>query len=81
MTAARADAPEVRRYRGRSFTVGDTVTVEGSAGVWRIAGFFGTPNRMRGHSPRPVLIADLVRVDRKWSAATSAYISLLRAVS
>lgn len=82
MTAAQnLDQEAARHYRGRTFTVGDTVTVDGSPGVWRIAGWFGRPGRNDGQYPRPTVIADLVRVDKKWTAATSAYISGLRAVS
>jgi hypothetical protein len=53
-----------------TFTVGDKVTIEGTGGVWRIKALLGEHGR----------IADLVRVDRTWTAATSAYTYLLRPV-
>lgn len=60
-----------RKLKTLTFSPGDKVTVVGSAGVWRIKGFLGERNR----------IADLIRLDREWSAATSSYTKNLRPVA
>ena len=59
-----------RKQKTFTFATGDKVTVEGSPGVWRIKGFMGNGNR----------IADLIRLDRRWTAATSSYTQNLRPV-
>lgn len=65
------DEGPYRKLKTLTFSPGDTVTVNGSQGVWRIKAFMGNGNR----------IADLIRLDRKWTAATSTYTQNLRPVT